>query len=81
MKKLFLLPFFILAACSFTPTVGQDLIGKDEKYIQKKFGQPIVSRTEAPNRIYSYRFNDCSLLIYFDQTDTVQYIDYSGNCH
>ena len=80
MKKLLFLLLLGLSACSFTPTIGQDLIGKDKKFIQKKFGEPVVSRTESPNQIYSYRIDDCSLLIYLDQTDTVQFIDHTGNC-
>ena len=80
MKKLSVLLFLVLSACSFTPTIGQDLIGKDKKFIQKKFGKPVVSRTEAPNKIYSYRINDCSMLFYLDKTDTVQFIDYIGDC-
>ena len=80
MKKLSLLLFFALSACSFTPTIGQDLVGKDKKFIQKKLGKPVVSRTESPNEVYSYRIDDCSMLIYLDKAGIVQYIDYTGNC-
>ena len=80
MKKVFLLLFLSLSACSFTPTIGQDLVGQNKKFVQKKLGKPVVFRTESPNQIYSYRIDNCSILVYFDQSDTVQFVDYTGNC-
>ncbi|MDY6407349.1 MAG: hypothetical protein SPL08_01415 [Pseudomonadota bacterium] len=70
----------LLSACAFTPHTGQDLVGQDKKVVQKQLGKPIVSRTEAPYKIWSFRIQDCSLLVYFDQNDVVQHVDHSGYC-
>ena len=80
MKKLCIILFFLISACAFTPKTGQDLIGQKKSVVQKKLGTPIVSRTESPNKIWSYRIEDCSLLVYLNQDDIVQYVDHSGDC-
>jgi len=78
MKKLIIILLLSLSAC--TPTIGQDFIGQKQSVVEKRFGKPTVSRTENPNKILSYRIDDCSLLFYFDKSGTVQYVDHSGNC-
>ena len=80
MKKLYCLLILLLTACSFTPQMGQDLIGQKKTFVKKKLGSPTVSRTEEPNQIWSYRIENCSLLVYFNKEDIVQFIDHSGDC-
>ena len=80
MKKLCCLFILLLSACAFTPKTGQELVGQKKAVVKKSLGTPIVSRTENPNKIWSYRIGECSLLVYFDKEDTVQFIDHSGNC-
>jgi hypothetical protein len=80
MKILYGLLILLLSACSFTPQTGQDLIGQNKKAVKKQFGEPIVSRTEEPNQIWSFRIQDCSLLVYFDKDGIVQFVDHSGYC-
>ena len=80
MKKAYFLFILLLSGCAFTPKTGQELIGQKKAFVKKQFGAPIVSRTETPNEIWSYRMKDCSILIYFNQEDIVQFVDHSGDC-
>lgn len=80
MKKLCFLFLFLLSACTFTPKTGQELIGEKKSVVQNSLGLPTVSRTEKPNQIWSYRIGNCSLLVYFNQEDIVQFVDHSGDC-
>ena len=80
MKKLCCLFVLCLSACSFTPKTGQELVGQNKAFVQKNLGLPVVSRTEEPNQIWSYRIGNCSLLVYLNQEGLVQFVDHAGDC-
>ena len=80
MKKLFLFSFFIVSGCTFYSRSTSNLIGLTDKQILWRFKEPTVIRTEGSYQLWSYRQNNCSTLLYFDETKTVQFVDFSGDC-
>ena len=80
MKKILLTLFFLLSACTFSKTDSENLIGLTDKQILRRFNSPTVTRTESPYQLWSYRQETCTILLYFDDTNTVRFVDFSGNC-
>lgn len=80
MKKLLLTAFVILSGCTFYPHSASDLIGMTERQITWRFKEPTVVRTEGYYQLWSYRQDSCTILLYFDSTKTVQFVDFSGDC-
>jgi len=80
MKKYILISCFILGGCATQPVALTELIGKNQDYVRKQFGTPTVTRSEHPNQIWSYRDEDCSKLVFFDQAHVVRWVDVQGAC-
>ena len=80
MKRILFLLFFILSGCTFYPHSASDLIGLTDYQITRRFKEPTVIRTEGTYQLWSYRKNNCTTLLYFDETKTVQFVDFSGDC-
>lgn len=69
--------FFLLGglgACTMAMQ-PQELVGMNKSVVRRRLGQPVIQRTEYPNQVWSYRKNDCSVLVFFNETDNVQYVD------
>lgn len=80
MKKFLLTLFFLLSACTFSKTDSENLIGLTDRQILRRFSSPTVIRTEEPYQLWSYRQDTCTVLLYFDETKTVRFVDFSGDC-
>ena len=80
MKKYLVIGFILLSGCAWQSPLVTELVGKDQDYVIKKQGQPIVIRSEEPNQVWVYRYQDCSQLIFFDQAKIVRWVDLSGQC-
>ena len=80
MKYIYLSVLLLLTACAFQSPATRRLTGLSSAEVRRQLGTPIIERTESPNTIWSYRQDTCSTLIYFDGTNTVQFVDFSGNC-
>ncbi len=82
MKKMYFVLFLALSAC-LGPRIPQDLIklqGQTVNQVLSEIGKPTISRQEGAHQIWSYYQNDCSVLIFFDENETVQHIERRGNC-
>lgn len=80
MKKYVFIVCFLLTGCAFQSITVTELMGKDKDYVSRKFGTPTVTRTEGTNQIWSYRDENCSRLIFFDQDNIVRWVDIQGSC-
>jgi len=80
MKKCILIACLILTGCAFQPIVATELMGKDKDYVLNRFGEPTIVRTETPNQIWSYRDENCSYLVFFDENNVVRWVDAQGSC-
>ena len=80
MRYIVLLIFGLLSACSFRPPIGDELINQPQSYVSRRLGTPTIQRTEAPYRLWSYRVDSCSILVYLDKDDIVRYVDFAGDC-
>lgn len=92
MMKYVLLCFFCLTvtACVTAPVpdaspasrekVTAFLADKSQIQIERLLGEPTVSRTESPYQLWAYQTNNCSTLIYFDDSGRSQYVDVRGPC-
>lgn len=58
----------------------RQLKGLSMRKIEKKLGQPIAKRTEEPNFLWTYRFEDCTTLVYFNEKKRVSYAETRGVC-
>ena len=81
----------ILAGCSMRPKsfegvshakpqIVVSLIGKSQKDIYKKFGEPALSRVEKSTLLWSYQADSCALLVYFDETNICRHAETRGKC-
>lgn len=80
MKKILLTLFILLSGCTFSKANSDNLLGLTDKQIIRRFSSPTVIRTEEPYQLWSYRQETCTILLYFDDTNTVRFVDFSGNC-
>ena len=80
MKKILLTLFFLLSGCTFSKTDSDNLLGLTDRQILRRFSSPTVIRTEAPYQLWSYRQDSCTVLLYFDDTKTVRFVDFSDGC-
>ena len=80
MKKSILL-FLLLAGCSFSRSFEMtDLKGKTDKEVEKIYGKPVIVRHENDKQMWTYKQGECSRLIFFDASHTVQFAESRGNC-
>ena len=70
----------IMTGCRTLPSNLSELKGKDKAFVQGSLGTPVVSRTESSNQLWGYRQGECSVLVFFDAADRVQFVDISGTC-
>ncbi len=79
-----------VSACSSVPVPSEApasrekvtafLADKSQIQIERMLGEPAVVRTESPYQLWAYQTNNCSTLIYFDQSGQSQYVDVRGPC-
>ena len=80
MKKSFLL-FLLLAGCSFSRGVElTELKGETQDTIVDIYGPPVIVRQEGDIQMWAYKQEECSLLVFFDQAQTVQFAESRGSC-
>ena len=80
MKKIILL-FLLLSGCSLSRGVEiADLKGKSAKEIDKAYGEPVVIRHEGDYQMWVYKEELCHRLIFFDETEVVQFAESRGTC-
>ena len=82
MKKIYLLLFLCLSACSgiLTPDFLLELKGQDTQKVLSKMGKPDAVRWESKAQMWSYWKNGCSSLIFFDENGVVQHVEQRGSC-
>ncbi len=56
------------------------IIGKSCDEIRQQWGKPFLVRHETPNQLWTYRQNECTHLIYFDDSQQVCFAEKRGNC-
>ena len=82
MKKVYLCMLVFLSACASTYR-GDELIDLKDKEMSKVLsvmGKPVVERKEGNNKMWAYRNNDCTTLVFFGPNDLVQYAEQRGQC-
>ena len=80
MKYVYLSALLLLTACAFQSQTARRLMGLSLADVRRQMGKPVIERTEGLNTIWAYRQDACTTLVYFDATNTVQFVDFSGNC-
>lgn len=91
MKKCILLFLLFLTGCASNDDVFQgrahmdvrqenELKGLSMRGVEKKLGNPIVKRSEDPNSLWTYRYGDCTTLVYFNESKRVSYAETRGTC-
>ncbi len=80
MKKLLILAFLLASGCTLKLEQISCLSGQNKDFVLSKMGNPTIIRTETPNQLWTYQKQNCSILVFFDQTETVQFIDFTGSC-
>lgn len=58
----------------------KQLKGLSMRKIEKKLGTPVAKRTEEPNFLWTYRFENCTTLVYFNENKRVAYAETRGVC-
>ena len=56
------------------------VIGKSCGEIRQMWGTPLRIRHESPNQLWTYREDECTHLIYFDDSQQVCFAEKRGNC-
>lgn len=54
--------------------------GLSMKAVEKKLGKPLAQRLEEPNRLWTYRWEECTTFIYFNEKNKVSYAETRGIC-
>ena len=82
MKKIYLVLLILLSACATNYKGDElpDLKGKSSSDVLSIMGKPVTERKETTCKMWAYRKNDCSTLIFFDANDVVQYAEQRGKC-
>lgn len=91
MKKIVLFLFLFLTGCATQDDVFQgrahmnvrqepSLNGLSMRKIEKKLGTPVAKRLEEPNFLWTYRYEDCTTLVYFNKKKRVSYAETRGIC-
>ncbi len=80
MCKIGILGFLFLVGCVVKPPIADKLIHQDQAAVRKMMGEPTVVRTEAPYQMWGWRSEECSTVVFFDETGVSQYVDFSGKC-
>lgn len=92
MKKIFFLFLFCLtlSACQSAHQGGGlkkqpprkivYLKGKSQSQVKRVMGKPVIVREETPYQLWSYRFNNCSTLIFFGPDLKSAYAETRGDC-
>ena len=76
-----LLFLLLLSGCAFSGGIElKDLKGKTVSDVQKSYGEPVIIRHEGDKQMWVYREGQCSHLIFFDATQTVQFAESRGAC-
>ncbi len=68
---------FFSSAC--TMPKQHILCGKSKTNITQLLGTPYSMRTEAPYQLYTYKQNDCTMLIFY-KNSIVQHVSQQGTC-
>ena len=80
MRKSFLL-FLLLAGCSFSRGVElTELKGESQETVVDIYGSPVITRQEGDIQMWAYKQEECSVLVFFDKTQTVQFAESRGDC-
>ena len=80
MKKIIILTLFLVSGCTLKLDQISCLSGQGKDFVLSKMGKPTVIRTEFPNQLWTYQKQGCSILVFFDQSETVQFTDFYGSC-
>lgn len=93
MKKIFLLTFLFLGACTCvgdkqTNTILDVARPRSIGILQEKtpeqvvaiLGNPIFIRTEGENQSWTYKAPDCSLFVFFNGEGLSSYTETKGSC-
>ena len=82
MKKFYLISLVLLSACSsiYKGDELPDLKGKGSVEVVAVLGKPVSERKETGCKMWAYRQQGCSTLVFFDAQDVVQYAEQRGNC-
>lgn len=93
MKKIVTLgcAFLLVVGCQSTlPLISSDtlehgvrdraLIGKSRARIEKELGSALIVRRESTHEMHCYRVESCSVLVFFDETDTARHVEKRGVC-
>ena len=71
----------LLTGCSFSRGVEiTDLKGRSIEDVLDFYGEPVVVRYEGDKQMWAYKEEECQRLVFFDDTETVQFAEFRGEC-